>query len=166
MTSKLYRNKPSFPAFSTVFALEPLVLWVAIARSATNLFFYELPDNVWENTPSTVWKNLITHFSKIFKKPNYQSDSMCQLPQKSQILQRKSLKAKQFFWRQLPLKSQICEIWRQKSQSGNPGRGCVQSQIDCVLKFQVFAWKVSNDLPCCSWLVDLLTDRWRLWSVV
>ena len=94
MTSKLYRNKPSFPAFSTVFALESLVLWVAVARSATNLFFYELPDNFWENKKY-----------KIFKTPNHQSDSMCQLPQKIQVLKRKSLKAKQFFWRQLPPKT-------------------------------------------------------------
>ena len=33
---------------------------------------------------------LITLFSKIFKNPKHQSDSMCQLPQKSHILKRKS----------------------------------------------------------------------------
>jgi len=40
---------------------------------------------------------------------------------KSQILKKKSQKAEQFFLTPTTSKkSQICEIWRQKSQSGNP----------------------------------------------
>jgi len=43
---------------------------------------------------------------------------MCQLPQKSHILKRKS---QTIFWRQLSLKKSNLLNLRQKSQSGNPG---------------------------------------------
>jgi len=66
---------------------------------------------------------IITLFSKIFiKKPRHQSDSMCELPpKKAKYWRKKSQKAKQFFLTPTTSKkSQICEIWHQKSQSGNP----------------------------------------------
>jgi len=45
---------------------------------------------------------------------------MWQLHKKSQILKRKSRKAKQFFVTPTASAiSQICEIWRQKGPSGN-----------------------------------------------
>jgi len=54
---------------------------------------------------------------------------MCQLPPKSQMMKRKSQKAKQFFWRQLSLESQICEFWRQKSQLATLVRGALRLDL-------------------------------------
>jgi len=53
----------------------------------------------------------------------HQSDSMGQLPPKKRILTRKSQTI--FMAPIASEKDQICEIWRQKSQSGNPAyRAC------------------------------------------
>ena len=39
----------------------------------------------------------MTHFSKIFKKPNHQSDSMCQLPPKKPNIAKKKPKSQTIF---------------------------------------------------------------------
>ena len=76
---------------------------------------YGLSDKVWENTQSTVYESLIiTVFSKFFiKQPRHQSDSTCELPPESQILEKKSQTI--FSTLTTSKKSQICEIWRQKN---------------------------------------------------
>jgi len=58
----------------------------------------------------------------IFKKPKHQSDCMCQLPQRKPNIEKK--KPNNFLAPTASKKSQICEIWRQKSQSGNPDCLC------------------------------------------
>jgi len=63
---------------------------------------------------------LITLFSKIFKKRRHQSDSMCQLPPNEAKYGEK--KRTVFLTPTVSKKSQNCEIWRQKSKSGNPGK--------------------------------------------
>ena len=86
-----------------MFPLKPLSL--SAARYATTSFFYGFPDNIWENTPSTVSKSLMTLFSKRYLKNKNTSLIVCaNCLQKKQMLKWKSQKAKHFFWRQLPLK--------------------------------------------------------------
>jgi len=47
---------------------------------------------------------------------------MCQLPPKKQNIEKKQAKIQTIFLTPTTSeKSQICEIWRQKSQTGNPG---------------------------------------------
>jgi len=66
-----------------------------------------LPDNVCENTPSTDLKSedtsLIACANCLQKKPNIEK------------------KTKKNLTPTVSKKSQICEIWRQNSKSGNPG---------------------------------------------
>jgi len=57
------------------------------------------------------------------KQPRHQSDSMCELPpKKPNIEEKKAKKPNNFLTPTTSKKSQICEIWRQKSQSGNPAQ--------------------------------------------
>jgi len=57
----------------------------------------------------------------IFEKPKRQSDSMCQRPPKEPNIEKKKPKKRTIFLTPTASKkSQICEIWRQKSQFGNP----------------------------------------------
>jgi len=80
-------------------------LALSVARYATTLFLYGFADN-FEKTHQALFTSLIVCANCL---------------QKSQILKRKTQKAKQaFLTPTASKKSQISQIWCQKSQSGNP----------------------------------------------